>query len=324
MADPAREFLISKRIGILMGGWSSERGISLRSGKLIYESLKRQGFEVVAIDVTRDFIDQVKAARIDIAFVILHGGAGEDGTIQACLEFLGIPYTGSGVRASAIGMDKVTTKRLFQAVGIPTPPYIFIPKEVDLKDKIEETKARLGLPLVLKPRAEGSSVGVELIREPELLYERCQKKRADFMEIFLERYIPGMMATVGILSEQALPVLEIVPRHQEFYDYISKYSRGETEFHIPARLEPKVYRDVQELALKAHQVVGCSGFSRVDIVVEEGKFPYLLEVNTLPGMTEISDLPAEAAHIGLSYDDLVYEILKSALPRMRDLLKAGA
>lgn len=304
-----------KRIGVLAGGWSSEREISLLSGRNVYNSLKRQGFDAIFIDVNHNFMERLKQERIDVAFVILHGKPGEDGTIQGVLELLSIPYTGSGVEASAISMDKFTTKRLFEAHKIPTPSYIFIPKDSSLEDKLKEAEKRFGFPMVLKPRAQGSSVGVKIIKDPTSLKRECKQAKERFGDLILEKYIKGMMATVGILNERALPILEIVPKHQEFYDYKAKYTKGETEFIIPAGLERDVYEKTQSLALAAHKVIGCWGFSRVDLIVEDNKRPYLLEVNSIPGMTELSDLPAEASYEGMSYDELILEILKSAFTR---------
>lgn len=304
-----------KRIGVLAGGWSSEREISLLSGRNIYNSLKRQGFDAVFIDVDHNFMERLKEEKIDVAFVILHGKPGEDGTVQGVLELLSIPYTGSGVEASAISMDKFTTKKLFEAHKIPTPAYIFIPKDSSLEDKLKEAEERFGFPMVLKPRGEGSSVGVRIIKDPASLRRDSKEAKEKFGDIILEKYIRGMIATVGILNERPLPILEIIPKHQEFYNYKAKYTKGETEFIIPARLERDIYEKVQSLALAAHKAIGCWGFSRVDLIVEENTRPYLLEVNSIPGMTELSDLPAEASYEGMSYDELVFEILKSAFTR---------
>jgi D-alanine-D-alanine ligase len=304
--------LSGKRIGVLMGGWSSEREISLRSGRNVHAALTRLGLDAVMIDVGRNFADQIREARIDAAFIILHGKPGEDGTIQGFLELLGIPYTGSGVEASAIGMDKITSKRLFEASGIPTPPWVAITVGDDLKDKTAHATRFLGFPMIVKPRYEGSSVGMEILDSEAELARAVRQVRRTFGDLLLEKFIPGMIATVGILGERALPILELVPRRQAFYDFKAKYTKGETEFILPARLEKYVYARCQRLALLCHQVIGGSGFSRVDLVVEHGEDPYFLEVNTLPGMTEISDLPAQAAHVGISYDQLVLEILKNA------------
>lgn len=298
-----------------MGGWSSEREISLRSGQNIYTSLKRQGFNCVAIDLGKNFPAQIERARIDIAFIILHGKPGEDGTIQGYLDLKGITYTGSGMVASAVGMDKIISKRLFQSAKIPTPNYIHIPADFDINACVKQAEKSFGYPMMLKPRFEGSSVGIQLIRQPnpKSLNAQIKKARKKFGEIFLEQYIEGMIATVGIVGKKVLPILELVPKKQEFYDYKAKYTKGETEFIIPARLPKSISKRIQNLAFEAHKLIGCKGFSRVDLVVDKDNQPYFLELNTLPGMTELSDLPAQAATIGISYDELVKEILLSSL-----------
>ena len=305
--------LRKRKIGVLMGGWSSEREISLLSGQRVLNSLKGQGFQAVGIDVSRSFTDQIKRAKIDLAFVILHGRPGEDGTIQGYLDLLGIPYTGSGVTASAICIDKVITKMLFERVGIPTPPYFFIDADANLPTIVAQAEKQFGYPMIAKPRAEGSSVGIELLEGRRGAVDRCERVRRGFGDILLEKFIPGMIATVGILVDEPLPILELVPRRQTFYDYEAKYTRGETEFVLPARLDSKVADKVRDLAFKAHRLMGCSGFSRVDLVVKQGKLPYFLEINTLPGLTDISDFPAEAEHVGVSYDEMIFRILSDAL-----------
>ena len=308
----AIQILKNKKIGVIMGGWSSEREISLRSGENVHQSLKRQGFNALKIDINRNFAQQIKNAKIDIAFIILHGKPGEDGTIQGFLELLEIPYTGSDVVASAIGMDKVITKRLFESAKIPTPAYVYLPKRCNLLKQIKIAQTKLGFPMILKPKAEGSSVGCEIIDNTKNLLSICQNAQRKFGDIFLEKFINGMIATVGILGRKVLPILELVPKKQRFYDFKAKYTKGETEFIIPARLPKPIYQQTQKLALNAHNVIGAKGFSRVDLIIAKNR-PYFLEVNTLPGMTELSDLPAQAKHIGISYDELVLEILKSAI-----------
>jgi len=296
-----------------MGGWSSEREISLRSGLNVFQSLKRQGFNCLAIDIRKNFARQIERAKIDIAFIILHGKPGEDGTIQGFLELMGIPYTGSGVAASAVGMDKIISKRLFEAARIPTPQYAPIFTDSDINSCIDQAGKNFGYPMILKPRSEGSSVGIKLIRHPKNLSREVKKARGKFGDLFLEQFIEGMIATVGIVGKKVLPILELVPKKQEFYDYKAKYTKGETEFIIPARLPKATYQKVQALAFEAHQIIGGKGFSRVDLVADKRNHPFFLEVNTLPGMTELSDLPAQAAAIGMSYDELVQEILLSSL-----------
>lgn len=299
-----------KKIGVLLGGWSSEREISLRSGKNIYQSLKRQGFNAVKIDINQNFADQIKKARIDVAFIALHGKPGEDGTIQGFLELVNIPYTGSGVLASAIGIDKIMTKRLFEYAKIPTPKYLFLPKDCVIDDIVK--KKAIKFPVIIKPRCEGSSVGCVVVDKIDELIKNAHYLQKKFGDIFIEEFIEGVIATVGVLGERALPILELVPKRQRFYDFKAKYTKGETEFIIPARFVKPLYKKIQKLTWVAHTIIGARGFSRVDLIVKNNT-PYFLEINTLPGMTELSDLPAQARHIGISYDELVLEILKSAI-----------
>lgn len=305
--------LRKRRIGVIMGGWSSEREVSLLSGQRVLSSLKSQGFQAVGIDINRNFVTQIKDAKIDLAFVILHGRPGEDGSIQGYLEMLGIPYTGSGVTASAICMDKVFTKELFRRWGIPTPDDVVIGAEEPIAPILAEAEKRFGYPMIAKPRSEGSSVGIELLEGKRGAAERCERVRRGFGDILLEQFIPGMVATVGILVNETLPILELVPKRQKFYDYEAKYTRGETDFIVPARLDAKVEQQIREMAMRAFRRVGCKGFARIDLVVKNGKQPYFLEINTLPGLTDISDLPAEAEAAGISYDELIFRILADAL-----------
>jgi D-alanine-D-alanine ligase len=305
-----KDFFLKKTIGVLFGGWSSERSISIGSGKCVIESLVKQGFKVRGIDVDKDFVRKLKS--INIAFIALHGKPGEDGSIQGILDFYGIPYTGSGIIGSAIGMDKIISKKVFSGAGIPTPDFVH-DEDVDIPAIID----RLGMPLVIKPRAEGSSVGIAIVENKEQMEKKLRVLRRKFKDLFFEKYIPGMMATCGILNEVPLPVLEIAPRKKKFYDYKSKYTKGMTDYIIPARIPDEQYKKTQAYALQAHQAIGASGFSRVDFVFDHGYNPYVLEVNTIPGLLSESNLPLEARAIGLSYDELVYEILTSALSRIK-------
>ncbi len=305
--------LRKRKIGVLMGGWSSEREVSLLSGQRVLESLKRQGYQAVGIDINRSFVDQIRQAKIDMAFVILHGRPGEDGTMQGFLELMGIPYTGSGVTASAIAIDKVFTKMLFKQMGIPTPDFVNIGKDDDVAEGLAEAERRFGYPMIAKPRCEGSSVGIELLEGKRGALDRCERVWRGFGDMLIEPFINGMIATVGIVGEQVLPILELVPRAQPFYNYEAKYIRGETEFIIPARLSARVEAKIKELAWKIHRGFGCKGFSRVDLIVKDGHKPYFLEINTLPGLTDLSDLPRQAEHAGISYDELIFRILADAL-----------
>ena len=306
--DKERDFLLKKGIGVLYGGWSSEREISIGSGQCVVQSLKKQGFDVRGIDVDKNFIRKLKG--IDVVFIALHGRPGEDGIIQGILDFLGLPYTGSGVMGSAIGMDKIVSKKLFMASDIPTPEF-----HHDADIDIDEIIKKLGLPIVVKPRAEGSSVGVTIVGTKVDLAEAIKKTARKFQDLFFEKYISGMMATCGIINEVPLPVLEIAPKKRKFYDYKSKYTKGMTEYIIPARIPEKQYKKIQDYALAAHQAIGAYGFSRVDFVVNSDYDPYVLEVNTIPGLLGGSNLPLEANAIGLTYDELIFEILKTALVR---------
>ncbi len=306
-----------KRIGVLMGGWSSEREISLMSGKNILASLKRQGFDAVGIDMVMgmDFFTRFKKEEIDIVFNILHGKPGEDGTVQGLLELLGIPYTGSGLLASAIAMNKVMTKRILLREGILTPNFYVVDEWKELKKSMKEAVEKVGFPMFIKPEEEGSSVGADIIRVKKGIKKKFVKERERYRTFLVEEYIKGMIATCGVLGTgkdaYSLPVLELVPE-KKFYDYEAKYTKGMTEFIIPARLAQKITEITKRMALETHRIIGCRGFSRVDFVIKDNEIPYVLEINTIPGMTKISDLPAEAEKIGISYDELVMEILKSS------------
>lgn len=311
------ETLRKMKIAVLMGGRSGEREVSLRSGKRVLESLRRQGFNVLGMDIVDDnFLENLKKEKIEIVFIALHGKGGEDGVIQGALDLLGIPYTGSGVLASALGMNKVASKRIFESAGIPTPKYYVIEENKDLKEECKNIIERLSLPVITKPISEGSSLGVTIVRDEAKLLDTIKSLIRDFGDGFAEEFIEGKIVTVGILGVnetlRALPVLELIPK-SEFYDYKAKYTKGMTEFVLPARLEEKLYRRTQDVALKAHKILGCHGFSRVDIVISKDNIPYVHDVNTIPGLTELSDLPAEAEVMGISYDELILEILLSAL-----------
>jgi len=306
-----------KKVGVLMGGTSREREVSLRSGRNVLPALLRKGFQAVGIDVDADIALNLRKQKIEVAFVVLHGKPGEDGTIQGLLELIGIPYTGSGVLASALALNKLASKKIFEREKIPTPPYAFLPR--NNSTSVASLPRSLGLPLVVKPLEEGSSYGVVILHKAKEIAPSLRRGHREYGDLLVERYVPGMNATVGILGcghqARALPVLELVPKN-EFYDLEAKYTPGLTEFIIPARLPQKLYRELQEQALRAHRALDCHGFSRVDAIVEARKAtPYILEVNTIPGMTDLSDLPAEANAAGISYDELVLEMLESALLR---------
>ena len=306
------------KLGVLLGGSSGERSVSLLSGQRVSTSLRRQDYEVIDIDLVKDdWLTQLISEEVDAVFLALHGKGYEDGTIQAILNHFGLPYTGSGILASALGMNKIMSKQIFSTMQIPTPDYLKIHLEEDLKVQTQNAIEQLGLPLVVKPASEGSSLGVSIIHEPDEIYHAIEKNRI-FKDNLFEKYVQGQEITVGLIGVgddlQALPILELIPK-REFYDYQAKYTAGLTEFVIPARLSDEVSQVAQSIAIRAHQALGCHGYSRVDMIVDRLGQPFVTEVNTLPGLTELSDLPAQAAAAGISYDRLISKILDSAILR---------
>jgi len=306
--------LKDKKIIVLCGWISREREVSLRSGKKIYSALLRKGYDVTLIDPKMEGWEPV--LRGDIVFIALHGKPGEDGTIQGFLETFNVPYTGSGVLASSLAMNKLISKKMFIFSGIPTPDYLSMDDFESIDDFISKSMEYIGLPAVVKPVSEGSSIGVSIVKDADSLAPVVKDTVNKFDRVFIEKYIEGREITIGIIELDgkpvALPILELVPRNK-FYDYEAKYTAGFTEFIIPARMDKEKYTLAQELALKAHKALGCAGFSRVDLITDSNDNPYVLEVNTIPGMTELSDLPAMAKAYGIDYDDLVEIMLQSAL-----------
>jgi len=301
---------IDLRIGVLMGGSSAEREISLRSGRAVEQALRGQGFQVEGIDVGPDIVEVLRGKGVEVAFIALHGRGGEDGTIQGLLEVLGIPYTGSGVLASALAMNKLYSKKLFAFHGLLTPPYL-VWGRVDGRSP-SSSSFEFGLPAVIKPLEEGSTIGVSIVREEEELVLACERAFQFGPSILIEKYIAGKEVTVGIVGEEALPPIEIVP-HSGFYDYSSKYTSGMTEYLVPAPLPADLLRRIQGAGMRAHRALGCAGFSRVDMRLDELGNAFVLEVNTVPGMTETSLLPKAAAAAGYDFPSLTRKILELAL-----------
>jgi D-alanine-D-alanine ligase len=303
-----------KRIGVLMGGLSAEREVSLRSGENVYEALKRRGYHAARLifDDADQIVEQLMS--VDVVFNCLHGGVGEDGTIQLLLELLNRPYTGSRPLACALAMDKLAAKREFQRAGLPTPPHVEHRGE-GWEEWARVVADKLGFPCVVKPVREGSSVGVHIVQNTAELIEAAQATQREYGELFVEGFIEGKEITAGILridgEDRALSLIELRAKGQ-FYDYQAKYTPGLTEFVIPARLDEETTERVQELSLKAHQALGCFGYSRVDLRVTPEGEPFVLEVNTIPGMTETSDLPKAAAAAGIPFDELVERMLETA------------
>ena len=297
------------RVGILMGGLSREREISLKTGTAIWKALSGKGYQVQTIDVGYDIAEVLMREKIECAFIALHGKFGEDGTIQGLLELMRIPYTGSGVLASALAMDKIISKKIFFSEAIPTPAYEAISRETLERDP--GMKISLPLPVVVKPAREGSTIGVSVVKQEEELLPALKKAAECDDEVLVETFIEGKEITVGILGEVALPIIEIAPR-SGFYDYHSKYTRGETQYIIPARLPGAKYFLAQEMSLKAFKALGCAGCVRVDLMTDAEGNPFVIDVNTMPGMTETSLVPQAAEHAGISFGELAERILLSA------------
>ena len=310
-----RETLKTKTIGVLMGGMSGERPVSLRSGTNCLRALLATGYRAVEIDAQKDVAKRLADANVEVAFLALHGRYGEDGTIQGLLEIMGIPYTGSGVLASALGMNKVAAKKVVAGSGLPTPDYREVIAGEDANSAAAKIAAELGLPVMLKPVEEGSSLGVSKCKTVEQLADGLEAGLSEFGTMFAEKFVAGTEITVGVIvregGPEALPILQLVPKN-EFYDYEAKYTEGMTEFILPARLTPDVYARAQKAAIAAFAAIGCRGYSRVDMMVDADGVPWFVEVNTLPGMTELSDLPAQAKAAGISYEALVETILLTA------------
>lgn len=299
-----------------MGGLSREREISLRSGSNCLEALTRLGHDAVAIDVGRDVAAVLEREGVEVAFLALHGRYGEDGAIQGLLELMDIPYTGSRVLASALAMNKVRSKQMAAYRGIPTPAFATFYSSDDPAPACRQAAENLRFPVMVKPSEEGSSLGVARVDDPARLEATVRTTLTDYAEVLAEEFIAGDEITIGLLQRQGelvpLPVLQLVPGN-EFYDFEAKYNHGMTEFIVPARLPEEVCARAQGLAVEIFRALGCRGYSRVDFMIDPVSGPQFTEINTLPGMTDTSDLPAQAAAAGIGYDELVETILESAL-----------
>jgi D-alanine-D-alanine ligase len=289
-----------------MGGTSAEREVSLKSGTAVHNALKTAGYNTVAIDVGSDICNALATARVEIAFLALHGGYGEDGSIQGMLEVLGIPYTGSGVLASALAMDKEASKKVFLYHHVPVPPF-----EVFRKGQ-RITETAVGFPCVVKPAAEGSSIGVAVVRGKNDFGKAMDKAFSFGPRLIVEPYIDGKEIHIGILNGKALGGVEVRPAGG-FYSYEAKYTAGLTEYVLPPEIDKGVYERAKATALSAHTALGCKGAARVDLRIDMHGDPYVLEVNTIPGMTETSLLPKIAKLAGFNFLQLIEEIIKEAL-----------
>lgn len=303
---PVSEF---GKVAVLMGGDSAEREISLRSGSAVLTALQQRGVDAQGIDARADVLQQLMAGGFDRAFIILHGRGGEDGVIQGALERIGLPYTGSGVLGSALGMDKYRTKALWRGLGLPTPESVLIVDEADL-----QAAAAVGFPLMIKPSREGSSIGMTKVEDEQQLQQAWETARRYDASVLAERWIVGREYTAAVLQGEALPLIRLETPHT-FYDYEAKYHADTTSYHCPCGLPEAQETELQRLCLRAFEAVGASGWGRVDLMLDEKQRPWLIEVNTVPGMTDHSLVPMSARTAGIEFDELVLRILASSFER---------
>ena len=295
------------RVAVLMGGTSAEREISIKSGAAVFEALKRQGVDVVAIDVDDSFIVALDGQKIDRVFNIIHGRGGEDGVLQAVLEQLNLPYTGSGVMSSALTMDKLRTKLCWQGAGLITPKWYVLKNEKDIEPCIEA----LGFPVIVKPAQEGSSIGMSKANNRADLVEALSVASGYQCDVYAEAWVKGEEYTVGVLDGVALPVIRLETPNV-FYDFDAKYQSNNTNYHCPCGLSSKQEGALKELAVEACEVVGVNGWGRVDVFMDELGHSQLIEVNTVPGMTDHSLVPMAAKAKGIEFDELVWRILETS------------
>lgn len=311
----------NKKIGVLMGGLSKEREISLRSGNAVLNALKKKGYDCVAIDCGRNLAGQIASAKIDAAFIALHGPLGEDGCVQGLLEWMEIPYTGSGVLASALAMDKAVLNRISRELEFLVPKEtIFDARFETIPDFVRRFKE--DLPVIVKPSREGSTINATIVREKKGLQGALETALKSDFKILVEEWIEGKEVTVSVLDGKALPSIEIAPK-SGFYDYTSKYTKGMTEYILPARLSERTLSKLGKISESIYRTIDCSGVVRVDFIVyhaetrrakagESDEKPYFLEVNTIPGMTETSLVPKAAAKAGFLFEDLCEQLLEGA------------
>ncbi|TCK17319.1 D-alanine--D-alanine ligase [Thiogranum longum] len=297
------------RVAVLMGGCSAEREVSLRSGKAVLGALLSKGIDAVAVDAgSPNFVPQLQAGAFDCAFNIVHGRGGEDGVLQGLLDYLDIPVTGSGVLGSALAMDKQRAKHVWQGLGLPTPDFNMLASEQDL----ESAAQRIGFPMMLKPVHEGSSIGMARVEKPEALERAWREADKYDHNVMAERWVSGEEYTTAIVGDVVLPLIRLeTPR--EFYDYEAKYQSDSTQYHCPCGLPASRELELQQLSQRAFDAVGASGWGRVDLFLDEDEAPWLIEVNTVPGMTDHSLVPMAAKQHGWDMEELVWRILETAL-----------
>ena len=300
------------KVAVMLGGRSAERAVSLKSGSMVLAALLKKGVDAHPFDPQDQPLDQLVAEQFDRAFIALHGGHGEDGTMQGALEVLGIPYTGSGVMACALAMDKWRTKLLWQSAGVPTPPFAMLDDDTDF----DAVVARLGLPIMVKPANEGSSIGMSKVRRAEDLRAAFELAAKYDPLVMAEAFIEGIELTGAILGGQALPLIKLETT-RDFYDYEAKYIADDTRYIVPCGLPAQQEVAIQQQARQAFRALGCSGWGRVDVMLDRAGQPYFLEVNTSPGMTDHSLVPMAARHAGISYEELCLRVLQLAALKSR-------
>jgi D-alanine-D-alanine ligase len=321
------------KVAVLAGGRSLERGVSLRSGARVADALRSLGHEVVSIDPGADLVRRLKRERPEVTFIALHGPGGEDGTVQELLEIIDLPYTGPGVTACVRCMDKVVAKQEMRVAGIPTPDWVAFNatafRELGAADALEEIEARLGFPLVVKPARQGSSLGVEFAPSRDDVPQALVAAFSYDDRVLLERYVNGRELAVGILDGEPLPIVEAIPKQEDFFNFEARYEIGRTQYVCPAELAAEAAAAVQDAAHRTWEALGCRGFARVDVMlgrdeaVSQVRGPQVLEVNAIPGLTDTSLLPQAAEAGGLSFEDLCARLLELALRGSRTASPVG-
>lgn len=307
--------ITDRRIGVLAGGTSAEREVSLKSGNAIYKALLNRGYNAVFIDAADNLCESLKKSSVEIVFIALHGGHGENGAVQGLLEVMDIHYTGSGILASALAMDKEASKKVFLYHDIPVAPFIVINSEQSgkkINPQFITTIVDFPLPWVVKPVAEGSSIGVNIVKGEEDIADALKEAFSYGRKIIIEKYIKGKEIQIGILGQTVLGGVEVRPS-KEFYSFEAKYTPGLTQYILPPEIDDSAYDTLKDMALKAHNALCCKGAARTDFILDELNVPYILEVNTIPGMTETSLLPKIAKLAGMDFPDLIEEMLRQAL-----------
>ena len=310
---------MKKKVAVLMGGRSLEREVSLRSGQRVSEALIKKGYSITQIDLSENFIDELIAGKFDLVYIALHGKYGEDGTIQELLDIIDIPYTGPSAYTNILSFDKILSKKIFQNNAVPTPEFHTLSaeafKEMGAASALSKVVKKIGIPLVVKPSQQGSALGIKIVNSEDEMANALISALSYGKKVVLEQYIKGTEVAVSIIGKdnpRTLPIVEIAPR-SGFFDFRSMYTPGMTDYFIPARLNKKTQDSVVKTALKAHRVLGCDKLSRVDIILSEDEVPYVLELNTSPGMTETSLLPMAAQADGIDFNDLVDMIVKMSI-----------